>query len=508
MPPPDLFGNTSDESEEEAEARLHRLGDWARAPVLEGTGDSREAELVEIRERKYAAKTSSNAEKNKPKANTIKDYIDNNTQTFKAPDVEALPTLDKKLNAWVYTWDNPNIEIEVSHLVSEKHTLTGELVIKSVAYNRQAPNLIETRLNFTSGQAQDKTAKLMSELTQDSPLEYRWNAVIRQLSSLVKRAYRRGTPPIRIEDIPDTPDLVYRMFPILTENEPTILFGDGGIGKSICAQFIGALIQTNMGTSRFKPAQGNVMYLDYETSERTARYRFKKLYRGLGSSKEMDVQYLKGEQALETDLERIGTFISEKNISLLIVDSAVYACVSAEESKYTRNFFEALNGLGVTSLVIAHKTHQNANVKNGEAKPGATKPFGSIFWWNSARAVWELRKSSEDGESSNSARFGLYNVKHNDTAEHPPIGLEVQFHEDRYTVKHFPIEAVSDLAPKVSDRDQIMHLLVNAGALTVHDIASELKLRLNTIDAICKQAVTSRQLIQLDDGRYGVRQVS
>ena len=142
MPPPDLFGNTSDESEEEAEARLHRLGDWARSPVLEGTGDSREAELVEIRERKYAAKTSSNAEKNKPKANTIKDYIDNNTQTFKAPDVEALPTLDKKLNAWGYTWDNPNIESEVSHLVSVKHTLTGELVIKSVAYNRQAPNLI------------------------------------------------------------------------------------------------------------------------------------------------------------------------------------------------------------------------------------------------------------------------------------------------------------------------------------------------------------------------------
>ena len=75
-------------------------------------------------------------------------------------------------------------------------------------------------------------------------------------------------------------------------------------------------------------------------------------------------------QIFAADFERVNRVVRDKQIKLVIVDSAAMATGEPESADATAQYFRALAGLDTTTLTIAHV-----------AKAGRERePFGSIFW--------------------------------------------------------------------------------------------------------------------------------
>ena len=62
-----------------------------------------------------------------------------------------------------------------------------------------------------------------------------WASIVDKTADMVIESHRAGEPDILIDDTPDDESLSYRLAPLLLENEPTIIYGLGGKGKSLLA---------------------------------------------------------------------------------------------------------------------------------------------------------------------------------------------------------------------------------------------------------------------------------
>jgi hypothetical protein len=157
-------------------------------------------------------------------------------------------------------------------------------------------------------------------------------------------------------------------------NHPTIVSAKGGTGKTtISMSIVGELERRGI------PA----LYCDYETTEQDARDVAERLFGP--EFAELDLKYRRCERPLYLEAESIAQQIDRLGIQYVVIDSAGYACDGRpEEAEVALRYFRALRQLRVGSWSNAHI----ASTDNG-----TEKPFGSVFWFNSARTVWHLEQS-------------------------------------------------------------------------------------------------------------------
>ena len=106
-------------------------------------------------------------------------------------------------------------------------------------------------------------------------------------------------------------------------------------------------------------------------------------------------------------------------MQLIIIDTAGPACGGEPESAQAAiQFFMAARSIPVTSLILAHKS------KNIESRG----PFGSVYWSNYPRNVYNLRGSQE--EDSSITNIALIHEKSNDGRLQRPLGMKMEFSED------------------------------------------------------------------------------
>jgi hypothetical protein len=123
-------------------------------------------------------------------------------------------------------------------------------------------------------------------------------------------------------------------------------------------------------------------------------------------------------------VHRLKKVIKEHDIGFIIVDSAVSACGGEpEKADVVARYFNALSGLGVTSLTIAHETKSENHAY----------PFGSVYWYNFPRSIWNVRSVREDDDeitqnSTNVVETGLFHRKANNGPINEMIPLRVTFH--------------------------------------------------------------------------------
>ena len=91
---------------------------------------------------------------------------------------------------------------------------------------------------------------------------------------------------------------------------------------------------------------------------------------------------------------------------------------SANDQELVNRYFDDLGLLGITTLSIDH-----AN-KQGE-RTGTYEIFGSVYKYNRARQVYELRKVTQEDASEFEAVF--YHRKTNDLGVSAPTGFNVKF---------------------------------------------------------------------------------
>lgn len=354
-------------------------------------------------------------------------------------------------------WKDEGVAISVDHLREEHLDLLGMISIKSLGPVNTG-HLHEAKFNLSSTTSRTTLAKALDARHPS----VNWAAIIEQASVLVLRSYRAGEPLIDLSNVTPPESSRFRVEPFLLDGRPNLLFGDGGVGKGWIAIWNAVMVQSGAKDAGFVPEPGNVGYLDYESDHWDLADRVRLVSNGLFLGGRAKVLYRYCHQPIADDIQEIQRYVAEHNITFLVVDSAAPACGGEpENADATIRFFTAIRSLKITALIIAHKT------KNGTAH----SPFGSVYWINLPRSVWELQAIQTAEE--NKMEWGLFHRKTNAGKLHRPIGLRGVFTEDTLTMEQIQVVDVPDLAEHLPLRDRIVAALMG-GARDTHDIAESL----------------------------------
>jgi len=368
------------------------------------------------------------------------------------------PRIDGEGGIYVVSWEDRGVALRFERLSEARDTVTAEVTIRTM---NPVSTLYWGRLNLLTVQGRRPVVKQLEE--RYMPVEWRWDNVVEQACLMVMERHREGEPVVLIGNLPPQEQEEYCVFPFIKEGQANLLFGPGGIGKSNLACLLALLAQTGFTcagiNAHAEPV--NVLYLDYESSKEDLDERIRALRAGLELPEGTEIAYRYCAQALAHDIEEITRQVLERRIGLVIVDSLGTACGGApEEADSILRYFSALRSLKVSTLTISHTNKEG-------------KLFGSVYTWNQARNIFEVRGNPE--EDSAQAVIGLYHVKINRGRKVKPLALRFVFNDDLGTVGvgRADILDIPVLEEGVPLHARIAHTL-ERGASSVKDLAETL----------------------------------
>jgi hypothetical protein len=152
----------------------------------------------------------------------------------------------------------------------------------------------------------------------------------------------------------------------------------------------------------------------------------------------------------------------------------------------------ALRTLGpVTRVVIAHVSKAAADSQS------PARPYGSVFYNNLARSVWEVKRSGDDTGAD--LHVLLSHTKVNGERRQPAIPLRFTFEPDRVTLHAAQLADVPDLAVRASMGQRIRDAL-SVSALTVDDLADHLGAKPDSVRRTVERMRRDRVLVNLPSG--------
>jgi hypothetical protein len=308
--------------------------------------------------------------------------------------------------------------------------------------------------NLLGPRVRSDAVRALVERIPDLP----WSDLIEQALEHVIQQMRQGKPVVALADVSIAERPRWQLAPILRQGQPTVLFGYGGSMKSYLAQYWATRLALGM-----QAESANVLVLDWESTEQEWGERQAMICSGLGVPLPTNIHYRACAESLPNDVDDIQQAIGEYQAEVILIDSAAYACGDEpEKAGPTMDFFRALRALQCTSLIIAHQSSDSK----------ALKPFGSVFWENSARSTIQVLRSDESNEVMT---IGLFNRKVNAGRRFEPYAVQAQFHvfdEQRYTpgdsvtFNKGKLATIPDLAERSTSADKILSWLMEHGPST------------------------------------------
>lgn len=353
--------------------------------------------------------------------------------------------------------------------------------------------------NLSSSQTRASLAKTLALKWADAP----WADVLEHVAVKAVREYRRGECIIRLTDVAAPQTLPYLMSRLLPERSITGLFADGESTKTLFAGAVALAVVTGEPLPRglAPTTPGPVLILDWETDREDHVLRMRRLSEGLGLSRIPDgILYRRSVRALHDDAQMLAAEVSKQGIQLVVVDSIGAAAgddpSSAEAALRTTN---AARSLGCTILAIGHVNRTDRT----QSAPNQSM-FGSIFWRNSFRAMWQL---SAADDTNDERPFALHQRKANgDRREKWPLGFRWMFTPKGgpiYLESH-DVAAGDDLATGASIGDRIKKAL-SRGAMSTGDIKESLGASEDSVSKTLRRLRDRGIIISLDDDNKGGR---
>ena len=386
------------------------------------------------------------------------------------------------------------IQVEVSRINESTRagTTTAELFITS-ALPATPQRVYQDRLNLTSASSK---RTLRQELEKRIEGDF-WQDILEVTCSKTLEMHRQGEP---VEEISTEDEITrpgYLLHPLLMQNHPTVIYGLKGTAKSLVGLLCGIIIQLPMPHNplNMRPLDTTVpvFYLDYETDKNEYSWRLKCLEMAMRFGY-LAIQYRRCSTPLVDDIEQIHRIVNEKRIGLVIVDSLGPACGGADlnTSEPAIRYYNALRSLKVTTLTLAHTS------KNPLSKE--TSIYGTVFFTNLARSIWELKKEQEHDD--NYLEVGLYHRRCNYSKLFKPMGFRIDFAEDTIAVKRDDDNVV--LQANRTNPEKILHCLLNNGAMTTPELVAETDITENTLRVTLSRLKKNGKLTQLGDKKWGV----
>lgn len=377
------------------------------------------------------------------------------------------PTLEAHAGIYSLHWAEHGIKAQVERFSEDRRgVVTAEVEILCLFGNEWKPLHKDARLTLTSTNSRLGLAKHLG-----TRVEKEWDDIVEQLCVFALEAYRQGEPMVMVGSLPPSSGPEYRLYPILQEKQPTLIYGPGGSGKSRLGAFFSLLVQTGQKAVGLESVQGNVLILDWETCAEEMDDILNELKEGMLLNCP-DIAYRYCSQPLASEILEIQKMSKELDAKLVIVDSAGMALGGEPESaEIVLRMFAALRSLETTVLIFDHIAKDSKN----------PSPFGSVYKTNSARSVFEIRKEQEAG--SHEMTVALYHRKINRGTLQRPLGFRVQFEPDACFITESDVRSSPGLAAGLPIADQIEGIL-REGVMVVKELSESLNLPENTLRAI------------------------
>lgn len=381
----------------------------------------------------------------------------------------------------------PDIEEHESGYIVSLPTSNGWIRMNAEGLEQPRRHVLELELTTwveQPGQKLDPFSGHLNALSLSSRESYRrhldeqfpngkgyWTGYLNRACTMIRNAWTEKDWSIDLRHVEADLETRYLLRPFILEGLPTIIFGAGGSGKTYLALAMAkAMVEDGEFLGRACP-MGPVLFIDYEARKEETKKRLMKL--GVAPEHLKDVIYWPGRGRPLTEMVRpVGRLISQRGVRLIVVDSAALACGGDPKEEHVATaYFNALAALDVASLTIAHVT-------KADSKDEERRPYGSIFWENSARVTWKM-KAAEDDE--NPRHLGLFNMKANEDQRERPIGVKMSFELTGVTIERETL--TEELMEAAGLKSRIRALLLRRGKLSVTEIAEHLSAKPASVKA-------------------------
>lgn len=310
-----------------------------------------------------------------------------------------------------------------------------------------------------------------------------WRVLVPKACALVLKRFRQGAPILWVDEKTLVEQLSFVVNPLVMKNKPTVMFADGGQGKSTLAVMTTLLVTKGTSVAGFSGVKGRALYLDWEDDDSVFTRRHHAIQAAHPELRGEPVGYLACTQPLARMTQELSRRIQREGITYLVIDSLLKAAGGGSDAETTEQLFAALRILNTATLIIAHVPKPQAN--------GPTTPtiYGSVFSSNFARSTWELKTEQEIGEDS--AVIGLFHRKSNLTRKHAPLGIKVTQDKDTTVIRYesHDLTQTEEIKRGLPIPSQIRNLLDDGVHRTAKRVANDLGLLVEKVKSPLSKGV-------------------
>jgi hypothetical protein len=400
------------------------------------------------------------------------------------------PTIESVGEDLKFHWPNEGVVVAVERCRENgSRGASAELTVM-VAHNGHGVDRVLTScgINLAAIRTRTEVANRLEKLHPSVD----WDYVVETVAVSTTRRMRQGAPVVLLTDDIPTKPVGFRCAPLVHEAMPSVLFGPGGLGKSLVALMMAMAVETGGWHGKFCGVPGKTLYLDYESEKEDLAHRAKQLRLGHPGLMSAQPSYRRSHVPIADDLPALRRIVDENDIRLVVIDSLAAACgAELERAETATRFYSALRSLRVSSLIIAHVA------KNSDEK----SIYGSVFFSNFARSTWEIRKEQEAGEDA-ITRIGLYHRKSNLGPLQRPFGLTMTF-TDAITIEPADLSECPDLVQGLPVRERLQQAL-RQGHRTAKELAVETGVPLAQVKARLSEG-SKTWCISLNRELWGLR---
>jgi len=401
---------------------------------------------------------------------------------------DNLPQITHSYQSINYQWDKHGLRILI-----DRYNEDGHAELSFYSMNGSSERRIHfTRGNLLSTGFVETVLRKLTKKTTDIP----WDDLLSYVIDKTMDTAREGAPVDEIwPDYADTMETEYLLYPVLYKNHPSVMFGDYGSLKSWTSLLLAYVVQLPYADNKYGFAtldkSTTVLFLDYEDDKVSFQKRWTAISRGLAQPA-MPLKYRHMTSPLHDNVHQIKTLVERDNIGLIIVDSLGPAARgNLNDTEPAIKYHAALREIGVTSLTLAHTAKDNITKKR--------TIFGSVFFTNLARSVWECKCEQDVGE--NEAIISIKHTKANLSRLHNPIGLQYTFDNNATKVMRYDLSK-SGLEDQLPIPTRILNLLAD-GPLSNNEICEKLGESYNSIKSITHRMGQRNQLVKVG-GAWGL----
>lgn len=274
---------------------------------------------------------------------------------------------------------------------------------------------------------------------------------------------------IRLCDVAEPEPMTFIVEDFVPENYPTLVFGDGGQGKSYIMLYLATAVAIGKAFLGRATTKGNVLYVDFELDKNEQARRGYKVARGLGLDKPPDGLFYysplgqEGQAgSLNVIIESLAQSIKEHNITLTIIDSFGAAVAGDPESgKDVIALFQRIRRLG-TLIILDHQSKRIS----GEKYTDKTA-FGSVYKTNLSRNIWQVQRLP-DNDAENELKLALHHKKSNFGPIRDTVALKAVF-GDAFTLEEVEID--ESFADALDIKMKVYLAFKELGRATAADVA-------------------------------------